>query len=224
MWIWILATALADDLNFSPDRPGLGDSTGVVGTGHGMIEGGVSTQLAGGAAFTSIGAMGRIGVHQLLEARVRVPSLDIASGIGAASGVGAGALGLGVKGAANLSEELAVSIVPELLIGLRQGTGAEFTLGGNVTYAAGNVTPWGHLTLSSALSVLVGGGVGVNIGSGGVYGNAALNGGGGLVTGMVGGGGWLMVSDALQFDAGVDVLPGPGVTILNPLIGCSGGF
>ena len=217
MWIWMMASALAGDLNFSPDRPGVGDSTGVVGVGHGMVEGGFTGVIAPGISGGSLGAMGRFGVLDPLEVRVRVPSLGFAGG-----GVGLGPVGVGAKFAADLTDSVAVSVVPEVMVPLNPvGVGA--SLSGNLSYAAGNVSPWLHVGVDSSIAAIVGGGVGAGLGSGGVYGNAAVTVGNGAVFPMVGAGGWLGISDAFQIDVGLDAIVSP-IVILQPLVGVSGGF
>ena len=216
MLLWIAASALAGDLNFSPDRPGIGDSTGSVGQGHAMIEGGLTGFLGNGFSGGSLGVMGRIGVIDPLEVRVRAPSLNLGAGFGV------GPVGVGAKYSADLSSDIAVSVVPELTLGL-PNLGPGFSLGGNLTFAAGDVSPWLHATINLPVSAVVGGGVGVAIGNGGAYGNAGLTLGGGAVAPMVGAGGWLGLRDALQIDFGLDVVVSP-ILVLQPLFGISGGF
>ena len=108
MLLLLSTLAAAEGLNFSPDRPGVGDSTGTVGQGHAMLEAGV---VLGPSApsLSSGGIIGRYGLADGVELRVRAPD------VGVADGLFFGPLGLGAK-FAGANGSWSVSAVPELTL------------------------------------------------------------------------------------------------------------
>lgn len=214
------AEALAGELNFSPDRPGIGDSAATVGAGQVMVESGLMLIPAPFAVGTS-SWMARFGVDDGIELRLRAPD------IGWSGGLALGTIGLGVKVAGVTSDRWSVSLVPE--VNIDPATGAVGgAVGGNVGLGIDIVGVWAHAGTGVGqlpdgavdLSLLLGGGASVAVGGGGVY----VNGGYDVGTlGAVGGGGWWGFGDRLQLDIGVDVpLAAPAVPVI--VVGMSAGF
>jgi hypothetical protein len=214
MLISLLTTALAADLTFSPDRPCVGESTGTPGAGHVLFE--VGAAAIADPAVVAVGAMGRIGLVGGFEVRLWAPTLGITE-----SDVTVAGAGVGVKWASEIADGTAVSVVPEFFF----GGGWAAAVGLNVSQQAGPATLWAHarptLPDEGPVSLLVGGGVGVSVGTLSPY----VNAGGGLeTTPFVGGGTAIGLGNRAQIDVGVDVqLPGgPAVPLF--LAGTSFGF
>ncbi|MFT4623702.1 MAG: hypothetical protein ACI8PZ_002358 [Myxococcota bacterium] len=213
--LWLVA-AHAGDLNFSPDRPGVGDSTGTVGAGHVMVEGGVTVLPVSPVSGGTSGIMGRFGVDDGLELRLRAPD------IGIGGGVSVGSIGLGAKVAAAEGERWSVSAVPELFF---DPTAA--ALGGgvntNVALALDPMSFWVHsgLVVFQGVGAVLGGGAAVAFGDGGLY----INGGHAVATTSFGGvGGWWAASPTVQLDAGVDMYATGADISPVVLVGTSIGF
>lgn len=210
--------ALAGSVNFSPDRPGVGDSTGTPGLGHAMVEIGVAATVNGeGTAVGTSGIVGRIGLDRGLELRVRAPDLALVDGA-----LGFGTVGLGAKIGGAVSDRWSVSLVPEVSIDPATGV-LGGSLNSNVAFGLGPLGLWAHASASGdgdAIALFTGGGASVALGRGGVFVN-----GGHTVSGPTFGGlgGWWMLKDALQVDLGVDAVPGDTWTWL-PTAGVSVGF
>lgn len=196
MW-FIILSANAAELNFSPDRPGVGESPGVVGAGHVMIEGGVSV-LPTDPNVTVGGWYGRIGVDDGIELRVKAPDIVIVEDFGV------GPVGVGAKVAGAIGKRWSVSVAPELQYDLVDGTPLGL-INANLGFAAGRFTMWAHSSTtfsSEGVGLFVGGGTSLAFGLGGAY----LNGGYTIAgSGLAGGGGWIQISDHVQFDVGLDV-------------------
>lgn len=216
--ILLLSTlAAAEGLNFSPDRPGVGDSTATVGAGHLMVETGILVD-PGAPSLSSGGIVGRYGLAQGLELRLRAPD------VGVADGLFLGPVGLGAKIAGD-EGNWSVSAVPELTFH-PQTQELAFSLGTNLAWSMGAFGVWGHSTASAAqdgtLGFFAGGGASLGFGPGGAYVNGGQGFGGGGP--MVGAGGWLGVNEHLQLDAGVD-LTGLSETVqASILVGVSAGW
>lgn len=214
----LLAPALADGPNLSPDRPGIGDSTATPGAGHVVVEGAVAAMSAAGTtALGTTGVTGRLGILDNFELRVGVPDVGITPAFGL------GSLGVGGKAAFALTDALSVSAVPTVAFSLNGG-GVAAALSTNAVYGFDPASVWLNVTgsVGGATQLFVGGGAGYGIGSGGAYVNGGVFTGGGLP--IVGAGGWYGVSDRLQFDAGVDAQFIGGFTVWMPMVGCSAAF
>ena len=218
-------TALAT--NLTPDRPGVGESTGTAGDGGIVVEGGLQAGVidAGGfGTYSQIGTSsitGRLGFGDQAELRVEVP--DLVATLGGSGRLGVGAVGVGGKFAQELSAELAVSAVPTVRLSLDTGDPL-LSVSLNATYDTGSVAPWINLTPAYAgggLSAFFGGGVSLPADPGGGYLNAGVYDSGGW---MVGAGGWLGLDDGLQADFGLDVQVISGLTIWLPTAGASAAF
>ena len=212
----LLTLAHAGDLVFSPDRPGIGDSTATVGNGHAMLEGGLLYNPRGGQAIGTSGVIGRVGLADPFELRLRLPDITYQSG------VRVGPVGVGGKLAAPLGEAVAFSVVPEVLVAPQGGVSA--SLGANLSVSAGDLGVWGHATgttSSVGFGGFVGGGASAAFGRSGVYANA---GGDTAGVAIAGGGGWLGLSDAAQLDLGVDALLCPQAISPLFLLGFSVGW
>jgi hypothetical protein len=215
MWsIALLTCAHAqDELSFTPDRPGVGDSTGTTGRGHVMIEGGLAGQLGQGpAVFGTSGLTGRFGVARGVELRLRLPDLVLAETLGV------GTMGVGAKVGGDVSERWSVSFLSELSVDPNDGTdviqmGA--SMGGNVALALGDFGLWAASSAAGEdgpVVVVAGGGVSWGVEQGGVF----LHGGHTFGDApFVGLGGWWMLGEALQLDLGCDLgLASEGVLVL----------
>jgi len=220
MWLMILAGAAhAGELNFSPDRPGVGDSTETVGTGAVMVEGGVAAAVSDPAAVGTSSIVARVGVDDPVELRARVPDVVLVDGE-----VVTGSVGFGAKVGGAVSERWSVSVVPELWIGT-EGGDVGCTINGQLAFAVDDALGlWvhtSHTVTELGTSGFFGGGVGYALPAVGVY----VNGGHGYNGDpLIGGGAWLPVGDALQFDAGVDVTIAGGDAYPLVLLGASAGF
>ena len=213
VWTMWLApgSAVAGELRFTPDRPGVGDHTGTSGAGHAMIEGGVGVTSRPGSAGLAV--VGRLGLLDAVEARLRLPAITVADT------VTAGSVGIGAKVGGALATALSASVVPE--VSLDPGSGQlGASVGANLALDLGVVGPWAHGSASWAgeqVAVLAGGGLGVPLGRGGAYVNAAYA---SADASFVGGGGWWGITDRLQIDAGVDVgVSGSAVVSVGASVG-----
>ncbi|MCB9679632.1 MAG: hypothetical protein H6737_31285 [Alphaproteobacteria bacterium] len=204
----------AQEPGFTPDRPGVGESTGTPGPGHVMIEGGVALVPSPFALGTS-GITGRIGVDEGLEVRVRAPDVVFADG------VAVGTIGLGAKVAASAGERWSASVVPEVSLDPRTGA-----IGGgvsaNVALSLEGLGFWGNGAVSllqeTVPAALLGGGASYSFGGFGFYGN-----GGATAAGpwFAGGGGWFGVTRTFQIDGGCDVWIAGGDATPTVLLGAS---
>ena len=215
----LLSVALAGDLNFAPDRPGVGESTGAVGAGHVMVEGGLAAVVTDPLAVGTSGITARIGLDDPLELRVRVPDLVLVDGELVSTSVGVGA-----KVAGEVSDRWSLSLVPELFVAT-EGGDLGGTVNGNLAFAVDDALGlWLHTThtvVPGGMGGFFGGGVGYAFDAVGVY----VNGGHGYNGDpMIGAGGWLPLGDALQLDAGVDITLAAGDAVPVVLLGASGGF
>lgn len=213
----LLSLAHAGGLNFSPDRPGVGDSTASVGGGAVMIEGGVQAVVDPTAVGTS-GIVGRIGLSDLVEARVRAPDIVLAN-----DDVLLGQVGVGAKVGGSLDDHWSLSFVPELYVETDGGS-IGGNLGTNLAYGVDSLGFW----LYAATNVTEGG-TGGFLGGGVSYGFDALglyvNGGHGFNGDpLVGGGAWIPLSGAAQIDLGCDVTLAGGTAYPAFLLGTSLGF
>ncbi len=221
----LASTALATGL--TPDRPGVGESTGTVGEDGIVFEGGLQAGFLDAGGFGSYsqlgtsGITGRLGLGHQAELRVEVP--DLVATLGGSGRLGVGALGVGGKFAQALSPELAVSAVPTVRLSLDTGEPL-VSVSINATYDTGPAAPWINFSPAYAggdLSAFLGGGVSIPVESGGGYLNAGVYDGGGW---MVGAGGWLRLNHELQADFGLDVQVISGLTIWLPTAGASAAF
>lgn len=215
--------AAAGELNFSPDRPGIGDSTSTVGAGHAMFEGGLVGAFGGGASgFGTTGPIVRLGLTDRVEARVRVPDLQFSQGETAI-----GSLGIGAKVGGSLGERWSLSVVPELFV-TPPADAPGGSLGLNAAWGLNALSAWGHGTVAAQagapVASVLGGGASVGGSQGGVLAHSGVSVAGSEVAPMVGIGGWLAPTGAFQLDAGVDVYPAGAATQLVPMLGAVGGF
>lgn len=202
----------AEALAFTPDRPGVGDSTGTPGRGHVMVEGGLSA-APGPVRLGLGGVVGRFGIDEALEVRLRLPSVPLV-------GEGAlGSLGLGGKLAWALSERWSVSVVPEVFLE-PQGAALGGSMSANAALDLGAVGAWAHGGITQGGTqdlLLAGGGLSVPLGRSGLYANAAYASSGGS---FVGAGGWWAPTGGLQLDLGCDVAQdGSAVVSLGASVG-----
>ena len=216
--IALAAPASAEDARLTPDRPGIGDSTGTPGAGNVVVEGAVAaTSVSGTAAVGTSGVTGRLGILDAFELRVGVPD------VGVTGGLSFGAIGLGGKAAAQVTDAVSVSAVPTVQFALNGG-GVTAALSTNAAYAFDPASVWLNVTgsVGGGGSLFVGGGAGTTVGPGGVYVNAGLPVSGGSVT--FGGGGWYGVNARLQLDGGLDLMRVAGLTVWMPAVGASAAF
>lgn len=210
--------AQADDVVFSPDRPGVGESTATPGAQHFMVEGGLSAFMGGGSVATGTsGLTGRYGLSDLLELRLGVPD------IGVTPAFGLGAIGIGAKVAGAITDDLALSAVPTVAFGLSGGVLP--SLSANATYNLSPVGVWANATATGirGMGLALGGGLSYPVGPGGLYAHAGadvLNRGGAFF----GPGGWIALGEAGQIDLGVDLRPIAGILLTNAFVGGSVGF
>ena len=206
----LLASALAAPLAFTPDRPGVGDSTGTVGAGHAMVEGGLAVAPAAPASVGLAGWTGRFGVDDGVELRLHVPDLGVGQGLSV------GTVGLGAKVAGATGDRWSVSVVPAVQLDPTSGA-VSGSVGANTAVGLGAVGVWAHATASqgpAGTGLFSGLGVSAAVGDGGLYAH-----GGGTVAadGFAGLGGWWGVGEALQLDLAADLV-GLGATVA-PLLG-----
>jgi len=203
MILLVTAALASDDVRFSPDRPGVGESGQTINAGHILFEAGVGAipdPFVGAA-----GLVGRIGVHDAVELRVWTPTLAVADGK-----LGVTDMGVGAKLGTPIGERVYLNVVPEVFFpgALTVGVGT------NLAVSVDRFGFWVHMrpTVTSNLpvSMLFGGGVGTSIGVFSPY----LNGGGGLnTTSFVGGGTAIALGKTAQLDAGVDLALGNGTVL-----------
>jgi hypothetical protein len=194
--------ALAND--FSPDRPGYADSTGVVGDKRVQMEVGLGLGLSGGPAVVDAPELLlRGGLGQRWELRLLAPNLALVGGE-----VGVEEPAVGAKMALLQDRALTMSIVPMLQVPL-QGSDWDLSTGFNWSWEinevlglSGNLAGTAGSSLSAESSVALNFGIGEAVGA---YGEAVWLGedqlGGGL------GLGWLLGEDS-QVDASVLVVGG----------------
>ncbi len=218
--IAVLATAAAvgGELQFAPDRPGVGDSTLTTGVGHATIELGLAASLASDTVTLSTGGLlARVGVDEGLELRFRLPDPFLTDG---EPGVGPGAVGVKIGGA--VSERWSSSVVSELTLDPDDGE-VGGSLGANVVLALDRISVWflGQAAGADAIEVFGGGGVGWGIDEGGVFVNGGHTFGG---PSLVGVGGYVLPSSTFQLDASVDLAIGSGSVTALPAIGVAFGL
>jgi hypothetical protein len=216
MLLLLSTLAAAEGLNFSPDRPGVGDSTSTVGQGHAMVEAGILVD-PGAPSLSSGGIVGRYGLTEGVELRLRAPD------VGAADGLFFGPMGVGAKFAGG-QDSWSVSAVPELTFH-PQSQDLAFSMGTNIAVAMGAFGLWGHSTASATqdgvLGLLTGGGASVGFGPGGAYVNGGYTFGG---SAMLGAGGWFAINERVQLDAGVDLSNLSDAMQASILMGVSAGW
>lgn len=208
----------AEGIQFAPDRPGVGDSTVTTGPGHVVIELGFAAALTQRSTTLSTGGLiGRIGLDDGLELRVRLPDPFVTEG-----DFGVGPAGLGAKVGGVLNDRWSSSVVAELQVDPNDGTVGGF-LGGNVAAAFDRVGVWlaGSAAGSNAVTVFAGGGLGYNVDDGGVYVNAGYDFGGSTLAGV---GAYLLPGEAFQVDASFDVAVADGQTTWLPSFGVAFGL
>ena len=208
-----------DDLNFAPDRPGLGDSTSTPGRGHWIGQVGVLGSLGeGGTTVSSSGWMLRMGLDEGVELRLRAPDVGVGEGSPTV-----GTLGVGAMFGGALGERWSSSVVPEVALDPNTGKiGA--SLNGTVALSLGAVGMWAHASAAGAegtVSTLAGGGVSLSSGPVGVYANGYHAFGDAT---YVGGGGWWLVQQQLQLDVGMDVGASDNTLTYLPTLGLSAGW
>lgn len=206
----------ADEAVLSSDRPGVGESPGTPGVGFANVQGGAAAVIADGSIAPQTQAITvRVGIDRGLEVRAVLPDLILAS-----EGVELGPLAAGFKVVGAPSERITLSAVPELLVAL-DGTGVGWRISSNAGLALGRLQFWLNATTTvlDGVRVFGGGGTSVALGGGGVYVNAGRE----VVLGdtLVGGGGWWMLSDKVQLDAGCDVWLVADDVVAVPMIGLS---
>lgn len=209
--------ALGGELTFAPDRPGFGDSTLTTGQGHATIEIGLAAALSEERVVLSTGGLlGRIGVDDGLELRVRLPDLQLVDGE-----PGLGPAGLGAKVGAAAGERWSASVVGELLVDPDDGS-VGGALGGNVAAGFDAIGIWltGSAVGIDAIEVFAGGGIGWGIDGGGVFVNGGHTFGG---PSLVGVGGYVLPSSNVQLDATVDLAIANGTVTALPSIGVAFG-
>jgi hypothetical protein len=218
MFLLWLGAAAAADLDFNPDRPGIGDSTTTVGAGHVLIEAGARLELGDPTIVQSDAIMGRFGVDDGVEVRLRLPDVKIRDGA-----VTLGAIGLGAKFGGAVGDRWAVSFIPEIAFDAE----SEAPIGlvsSQVSGDFGAVGAWLHIgaTLADGGSTaVVGGGVAVPVRDSGLYVHAAHTLGADPFVGL---GGWLRVAEAAQLDGRIDLIATPGAVVPVVLAGGSVGF
>ena len=197
MWSILFANALAGELAFTPDRPGVGDSTGTVGGGHFMLEGGLAL-VPTAPSFGTSGVVGRLGLDDGLELRLRVPDVVYEDG------VTVGPVGLGGKVAGAAGERWSASVVPEVLFDVSTRQVAA-SVSSNLAFSYQKLGIWGNATASAdadGVGLFMGGGASVAFAPVGIYANGGYEIGAGP---MAGAGGWVAITKAFQVDFGCDV-------------------
>ncbi|MEO0602967.1 MAG: hypothetical protein AAF211_16115 [Myxococcota bacterium] len=210
-----LSGALGGELQFAPDRPGVGDSTITTGAGHATIELGLAAALSSdGTTVSTGGLLGRIGLDDGLELRLRLPDPFLADG-----DPGVGSAGLGAKVGGAIGDRWSSSVVAEVNVDPNDGT-VGGALGANVAASFDAIGLWfaGAAGGAEAVEVFAGGGLGWGIDEGGLFVNGGHTFGGPSLLGV---GGYVLPSPTVQLDASVDfafagdapftVLPGVGV-------------
>lgn len=206
VWIVLVAQAVAAEPNLAPDRPGIGDSTETPGAGHVLIEGGLVANFAdSGTTYGTSGVTLRVGLGDVVEARLNVPDLVLPAGE-------IGPIGLGMKIGGELTDTWSMSLVPTLLVAADAAWyGGQ--LNANVQLDLDRVAMWGHVSTTAidgrgivalGTGTLVGAGVQVPIATGGAFvhvGREVSDFG----RTMVGAGGFWCPSDTVQLDVEFDV-------------------
>ncbi|MFT6147102.1 MAG: hypothetical protein ACJAV2_004999, partial [Myxococcota bacterium] len=198
MLVLLLSLASAGDLDFSPDRGAIGDSTTTPGIGHVILEAGVSAVFDDTVDVGTAGLVGRFGVDDGVELRLRLPDIRFADG------VSNGSFGFGAKFAATAAERWGVSMVPELRVDPSNGD-LGVNLSANLSFGLERFSAWAQSEVLFAGEVerlFVGLGASLSFGSAAAYVNVGKDVPGGE---MVGGGGTFLLSDSTQVDVGVDL-------------------
>ncbi len=143
--------------------------------------------------------------------------------VGITPALGLGPIGIGAKVAGAINDDLALSAVPTVAIGLNGGVTP--SLSANATYNLSPVGVWANATATGikGMALGLGGGLSCAAGPGGLYAHAgadALNRGGAFF----GPGGWIAMGDAGQIDLGVDFRPIAGILLTHVFVGGSVGF
>ena len=209
-----IAPAPASAARFSPDRPGIGASTGTVPKGRAMVEAGAELGgvLGAGAQLGLPGLSGRVGLARRLELRIAAPGVLI----GLPGVVSATPWGLGVKLAGPATAAVGWSLTPMARLpapgspDLAAALGAD--LGGTLSWGPGDWGAWGTGLVGGSAAAGLGGGAGGGLwyapDTVGLYAHTGAQAAGGAARGFVGGGGWWVFAEDAQADIGVDVLPG----------------
>ncbi len=198
MIVLLMSLASAGDLDFASDRGAIGDSTSTPGVGHVMLEVGVSAAFDDTVDVGTAGLVGRFGVDDGLELRLRLPDVRFADG------VSNGSFGFGAKFAATAAERWGVSMVPELRVDPSNGD-VGVNLSANLSFSLERFSSWAQSEVffgGEVERLFVGLGASVSFGSASAYMNIGKDVPGGE---MVGGGGIFMLSESMQVDVGVDL-------------------
>jgi hypothetical protein len=218
MLLLLIATALAGDLDFNPDRPGIGDSTTTVGAGRVMIEAGAMLTFDAPLTVQSDAIMGRFGVDDGVELRLRVPDLRVAGGV-----VGLGPLGFGAKFGGNVNRRWAVSVIPEVAFDPEPQAPIGL-LSSQVSGTFDHFSLWMHFgakVAGAGSATTFGGGIALPVRASGVYVHAGHT---FSADPFVGTGGWGRLTDTAQLDARLDLYATPGGVIPVVLAGGSLAF
>ncbi len=202
MIVLLMSLASAGDLDFTTDRGAIGDSTTTPGEGHVILEAGFSAVFDDTVDVGTAGLVGRFGVDDGLELRLRLPDIRFADG------VSSGDFGFGAKFAATAAERWGVSMAPELRVNPSTGD-VGVDLSANLSFTLGQFSSWAQSDVFFAGEVerlFVGLAVAVSFGQASAYLNVGKD-----VPGaeMVGGGGVFVLSDTVQIDVGVDLYNQP---------------
>lgn len=202
MIVLLMGLASAGELDFATDRGAIGDSTTTPGEGHVILEAGVSAVFDDTVDVGTNGLVGRFGVDDGMELRLRLPDVRFADG------VSNGSFGFGAKFAATAAERWGVAMVPELRVDPANGD-VGVNLSANLSLTLGQFASWAQSEVFFAGEVerlFVGWAVAVTFGSATAYVNVGKD-----VPGaeMIGGGGVFKLSDTVQIDIGVDLYNQP---------------
>lgn len=205
--LFLILTAAAQE--FSSDRPGYGDSTGIIPTHHSQVEGGISYSPAYKTVELPL-LIERYGVLPWLEVRVGIPNLVVGFTPQTLLFSGSGTLSLGAKGAFSPVTNLELSFIPTIALPAATplGQGLDVSLEGNWDYQvndraniAGNLLyysePVGTQIQTFSGSVAPGYAITPELGA---YGELIFFGGLGQLSSAVGAGVTIMASHTLQFD------------------------
>lgn len=194
----LMSLAFAGDLDFVTDRGAIGDSTTTPGTGHLILEAGLSAVFDDTVDVGTAGLVGRFGVDDGVELRLRLPDIRFADG------VYTGSFGFGAKFAATAAERWGISMVPEFRVDPSNGD-AGVNLSANLSLSLGQFAAWAQSETFFAGEVerlFVGLAASYSFGSAAAYVNVGTD-----IPGaeLVGGGGTFMLSEYTQLDIGVDL-------------------
>lgn len=198
----VSSVALGGELQFAPDRPGFGDSTLTTGAGHATVEIGFAAELGqGSTTLRTGGLLGRIGVDDGVEVRIRLPDAFVTDG-----GFGLDPGGVGVKVGGAVNERWSSSVVAEFVVDPDEDDGVAVGgfLEGNVALNLDQFGVWlvGSAAGTDAIAAFAGGGLGYTVDEAGIYVNAGHVFGGPTLAGV---GGFLLPAEAFQVDVGIDV-------------------